>query len=472
MNFKKNALRTVVAAAGLSGAVAASAGTWTASVGGNPVFATELFGTGSTVEIEPNNASYAMATTLAANATVNIVYTLTGATWGTALTGASLTYTSTGTGVVSKSLVDGGANTDTTATFRVTVAIGTSTTDTFSLDYTLRGVTGLGTASTTNGPTLSFSITDVLGKVDTDGAAGVVASSIEGVTTSTTANASPTLIDVSNGSTQFTTGGASTLSFNAGTFNITDNAGAANGVEDNGTTVFALNANDVTLTSTTATLTGDFSASIGVDTDADGNSSEGEGVTITGCRTLNATTLTATTATFAISAADTATIGGAATACTVNINVDGTTVIPEQTPSLALAIDYATAGYADEARTTALAKIAKDGSTVPVNLLLNPTGAYDNFIRVSNTGSVAGKVFITVYTDAGASASYTLIDNLAANGSSDLISVDTIYASAQAADATFDVGTGKLRASVTGEFSGVNVQNISTSTDGTTFFTF
>ena len=104
--------------------------------------------------------------------------------------------------------------------------------------------------------------------------------------------------------------------------------------------------------------------------------------------------------------------------------------------------------------------------------MLNPAGAYDNFIRVTNTGSVAGSVFATISNDAGDSVTFTLTSSLAAGGSTDLISVGTFYESAQAADATFDVGTGKLRGAFTGEFAGIDVQNISTSTDGTTFFTF
>jgi hypothetical protein len=436
------------------------------------VFATELFGTGNVTEIEPNNAVYTMANVIPAQ-TVNVAYTLTGATWGTQLVNGSLTYVNNGSGVgrATVALVDGGANTDTTATFRVTVTNATLAGDNFSLDYTLRGATGLGTASTTNGPTLAFSITDTLGNVDTAGTAGVVASSIDAVTTTMAASASTSKIDVANNSTQFTDT-ASTLSFNAGTFNITDNGAVANGVEDDGSTAFTLNSGNAGLTSTTATLTGDFSASLGVDTDLDSNTSEGEGVTISGCRDLNATTLTADTATFVITGGDTATIGGAATACQVNINVDGTTVIPEMNPSLNLSIVYSGTGYADETRSLALQPIIKDGVTQQVGLLLNPDGAYDNFIRVSNQTSTTGSVFITVYNDAGASATYTLITDLPGNASSDLISVDTIYASAQAANTAFDVGTGKLRASLTGEFGAMDVQNISTSTDGTTFFTF
>ena len=78
-----------------------------------------------------------------------------------------------------------------------------------------------------------------------------------------------------------------------------------------------------------------------------------------------------------------------------------------------------------------------------------------------------------LFNDSGDSVTFALqATDLGAGASTDLISVATLYASAQAADATFDVGTGKLRATFSGAFSGLNVQNISTSTDGTTFFTF
>jgi len=316
---------------------------------------------------------------------------------------------------------------------------------------------------------MAFTISDTLGNVDTAGAATAVASSIAGTTVSATATASPSLIDVSNGSTQFT--GGSTLSFNAGTFTIADLAGVANGAQaSNAATAWAVGTNDAAVTNTTITVTGDFSASLGVDTNEDGNTSQGEGVTLTGGITQNATTLTADTATFVVSGADTATAANSAT--TVNVNVDGTTVIPEQAIGLTVAIDYTTAGLTDESLTASLASIAKDGSTATAPLLLNPDGAYDNFIRVSNTGTVEGAVFATITNDSGTSVTFTLIDSLGAGASSDLISVDDLYTSAQAADATFDVGTGKLRGSFTGEFAGINVQNISTSTDGTTFFTF
>jgi len=484
MNFRKNALKAAVVTAGIAGSSLTMAGTW--APGTAPVFATELFGTGSEVtDLVVPNAVYTLGTTVSAGSQ-KIIYTLNGATWGdNGLTSASVTYANTSGSLntnMTFALVDGGTNTDSTAEFRVTTAGGVSTdttnvakaTDTITLAYNIQNVTGLGVASTTAGPTLSFTISDTVGNVDTAGTAKVIAASAVGTTIASAATAAgDSKIDVSNGSTQFTAptaGGGNTLSFDAGSFTITDAGGTANGVEIDGSNAWQAGVTDALVTATTVTLTGDFSASLGVDTDLDGNTAEGEGVTISGCRALNATTLTADTATFTISNADT--LAGLNAACNVNINVDGTTVIGESTPALTVAVDYTATTAVDEALSATLAAISKAGSSAAANLLLNPAGAYDNFIRVSNTGSVAGSVFATISNDAGDSVTFTLVSSLAAGGSTDLISVATLYESAQAADATFDVGTGKLRGAFTGEFAGIDVQNISTSTDGTTFFTF
>ncbi|MFL2504250.1 MAG: hypothetical protein ACJ0Q2_04100 [Candidatus Azotimanducaceae bacterium] len=484
MNFKKNALKTAIAAAGIAGSSMSMAGTWAPAAA--PLFATENFGANNTGALVVGNAVYTLGTSVA-NGSQNIIYTLTGGTWGgNGLTSASVVFTNTCTAAqggktdaMTFALVDGGANTDNTAQFRVTTAGagatgGTRVNDTITLVYNVQGVTSLGAATTTGGPTLAFSIGDTVGNVDTSGAATVIASSIVGTTIAGVATAAgDSKIDVSAGTTQFTAptaGGGGTLSFDAGSFTITDNGGAANGVEDDGATIWQAGTTDSAVTATTVTLTGDFSASVGVDTDLDGNTAEGEGVTISGCLNANATTLTATTATFSLTNANT--LAALNTACDININVDGATVIPEFTPALTVAVDYTGATLTDEALALNLAAVAKDGSTAAANLLLNPTGTYDNFIRVSNASAVAGSVFATVYNDSGESVTFTLITSLGAQSSSDLISVEDLYASAQAADATFDVGTGKLRGSFTGEFANINVQNISTSTDGTTFFTF
>ena len=58
------------------------------------------------------------------------------------------------------------------------------------------------------------------------------------------------------------------------------------------------------------------------------------------------------------------------------------------------------------------------------NLLLNPTGAYDNFVRVTNGGTVAGAVFVTMLNDSGDSVTFNFNSGaaLAAGASSDLVS--------------------------------------------------
>ncbi len=476
MNFKKNAIKTAVGVAAMSGVAAAQAGTW-AATSGAPVFATELFGTGTTAIISPTTGVYTLGTDIATgNQQVNV--TLAGGTWGAALTSGSLVYANNGdgdgndNGAATIALVEGGTTTDSTASFRITTGTALENQDTFTLTYTIGGAQGLSSATTTAGPTLAFTISDTLGNADTAGAAAVVASSANAVTLAQAAAGTPANIDVTSGSVQFTDAGdGTTLSMDLGGFTLT----GATAREDGNDANFVINASDALVTSTTVTVTGDFAASLGVDTDLDGVTTEGEGVTISGCGlgTVAATTLTATTATFALTSANAATAAAAGTECTINMLVDGTTVINPSTPSMSVAVDYTTAGYADEASSGALASVAKNGSTANANILLNPAGTYDNFIRVSNGGSVAGAVTVQLFNDSGDSVSFALLDaDLAAGASTDLISVATLYASAQAADATFDVGSGKLRGVFTGAFSGLSVQNISTSTDGTTFFTF
>ena len=472
MNFNKNALRTVVGAAAMTGVAAAQAGTWAPATA--PTFATELFGTGNTTVIDPGKAAYTLGTGIAAGSQ-QINVTLTGGTWGAALASANMAYGNvgnSGSGRATVALVSGGTTTDTTASFRVTTTIALRATDTFTLDYTVGGVQGLSSASTTAGPTLAFTISDTLGNADTAGAATVVGASAAAVTLTQAAATTPANIDVTSGSVQFTDAGdGTTLSMELGTFSLNDETAREDGNERD----FVINANDALVTATTVTVTGDFAASLGVDTDEDGVTTEGEGVTLSGCGlgTVAASTLTATTATFALTSGNAATAAASAAACTINMLVDGTTVINPSAPSMTVAVDYTTAGYADEASSGALAAVAKNGSAAATPLLLNPTGAYDNFIRVTNGGTVAGAVTVQMFNDSGDSVTFALqATDLAAGASTDLIAVSTLYASAQAADATFDVGTGKLRAAFTGAFSGLNVQNISTSTDGTTFFTF
>jgi len=225
-------------------------------------------------------------------------------------------------------------------------------------------------------------------------------------------------------------------------------------------------------------ITGDFAAALAFstsDTLGDTITTTNDGVVLSNCLAgnTNATTLTADTATFTLSAANVQAIGTTNSGtCNFTMNVDGTTLLTPSTYTATASIDYTTAGLVDEAFTGAMTTTAKNGSSVPIPLLLNPDGAYDNFVRITNGGTVTGKVFVTLTNDSGESATGTLLESLAAGNSADLISVAELVTAVQASDATFTVGTGKLRASIEGEFAGIAVQNVSVSTDGTTFFTF
>ena len=482
MNFKKKGLALAVATvAAATGSTLVQAGTWTATTGA-PSYATEIFGTGNTTTIDPTTAQYIMAAPISVGAQV-IDVTLTGGTFGAIA--PTMVMSSTGdndgtgdgtadsAGVATATLVSGGGTTDSTAQFRVATSIAVEVGDTFVMTYQIAGVTGLSTATTTGGPTLAFTISDALGAVDTAGTATVVGTSAEAVTATITTDAAPDTIDVTAGSTLFAaTNGGATNTFDLGGFAITDNGAQ---LEDDGTTNFTINAGNAGLTtSSTVVLSGDFAAAAAFD--GDSNTTTNDGLAFSGCGvTANATTLTADSATFVITAGNTATIAANTNAeCSLEMSVDGTTLLSTSQPTATVTIDYAGVGYTDEVVTGNLTALTKNGSSQTLNLLLNPTGAYDNFVRVTNGGTVAGAVFVTLINDSGDSVTYSFNSgaSLAAGASSDLVSVDTLYADAQAADATFDVGTGKLRATFEGEFAGINVQNISTSTDGTTFFTF
>jgi hypothetical protein len=481
MNFKKKALVSVVAAASMTGVAVSQAGTFNANAGitGGRIFASELFGTGSTIAITPAPALYKLGAAGIAAGTQVVDFTVTGGTWAAApalTVQTNVDGNATATGAATVQLVAGGATTDSTAQFRMTTTAALEgASDTLTLTYTLDETTALATPTTTGGPTLAMTITDVLGSVDTAGAATIVASSAENITIAGSA-ATVDSIDVTNNSTLFVSGaGATSTTQDLGTFTITDVA-APRENDNSGALAFAAgnaNATDVN----TVTITGLFDAALAYSTsDSTANGSDGvtttfDGVTLSGCIAADATTLTATTATFVLTEANVdSTLGNA---CTINMFVDGETAIQEMTPTVAVAIDYSVTGVTDEAYTANLGTVSKNGATAAANLLLNPTGAYDNFVRVTNGGGVAGNVFVTMFNDSGDSVAFTLAAGpIAAGASTDLISVETLYAEAQTADATFDVGTGKLRANFTGEFDPINVQNISTSTDGTTFFTF
>lgn len=466
--FKKTLLAASMAAALSAGP--AMAGTWdadgdAAGTDGSAVYATELFGDGTTVITPAATAKYTFAATPGAGSSFLVDLTLSSGTWGAALTSASLAFVDAGavSGATSL-LVAGGAATDSTAQFRVDVTAAINAGDGLALTYTVGGTSAL--ASATGSIKMAIAINDNLGPVDTAGAAANIARAVDETTIAASTAGSAGQIDVTTGSTKFTTAAVSTTSVDLGNFTITDNA---TGVEDDGATAFTANAGDAGVTSGTVTISGNFAASLGVDADA--TPATNDGVQLSGCVAADATTLTATEATFSLTGAQVAAALG--TACDVTMNVDGTTVLDEFTPSLTVAVDYTNAKYADESFTGSLYSLTKNGDTVDADLMLTPGGVFSGYVRINNKSSVTGKVIATLFNDAGDAVTFDLADGvLDGQSSTALITVEDLYAQAQAADATFDHNGGKLRARFEGEFSAIEAQSITISTDNSTFTTF
>lgn len=130
-----------------------------------------------------------------------------------------------------------------------------------------------------------------------------------------------------------------------------------------------------------------------------------------------------------------------------------------------------------------IGSLSKNGSTAELNLALTPGGSFSNFVRVTNTSSLAGDVFITVINDDGDTANISLADvvgsaELSARASSRLMSIQSIFDAAVAANSNFGLAAAagspkdKLRLIIEGEFPTIDAQSVTLSTDGTTFSTF
>jgi len=445
----------------------AMAGTFVAS-SAVPVFASELNGDGTAV-LTPTTAVYTMVATPGAGSAFNVDFTLGGATWGAALTPGSLVVGGGSGGAQSVTLVGGGALAGNTAKFRVDVTTSFAGNRTLTLTYTLTGVTAADSVAAASAATLAVTLSDQLGALDTAGAAAAVANSINGTSIAGSVAGSAGSIDVTTGSLNFTSTALSTTTIDLGNFTITDTAGGAAGVEDDGSTAWAAGGGDAAITSASLTLAGDFAATVGYNADA--NALTNDGLALSGCLSANATTLTASEATFTLTQANIVSMLN--TACNITMGVDGVTAIGETTPTATLAINYTNVDYRDESTTVTLFPITKNGASTDVDLILTPGGAFDGFVRISNKSAVTGKIIVTLRNDAGSSVTFDLANGtLAAQASTGLVSAATLYAEAQAADATFDHNGGKLRATFEGEFGAIAAQSITISTDNTTFTTF
>ena len=134
--------------------------------------------------------------------------------------------------------------------------------------------------------------------------------------------------------------------------------------------------------------------------------------------------------------------------------------------------------------TVNLLSLSRNGSSASLNFALTPGGSYPMFIRITNPSAVSGPVTLSLTNDDGdSSGSFDLGDvagvdssELAAGASTGLLSIDDVFAAAQAANEDFDLGaTNKLRVGATAEFgdAGAGTEVImgafSVSSDGTTF---
>jgi hypothetical protein len=167
-----------------------------------------------------------------------------------------------------------------------------------------------------------------------------------------------------------------------------------------------------------------------------------------------------------------ATKSAAADAETATYTVGGTALIAE-TKISATYTPTAVANYTTPAVTISnINELKNNGSTASAAFVLKPNGSYKNFVRVSNTGSVATLFTMTLTNDAGASTTINMADvtgqsatAIPAGGSSAQMSIVDIH-SAAVANGFVLSGEGKLRLAVTGATTGVSLQNYVTSIDG------
>lgn len=189
--------------------------------------------------------------------------------------------------------------------------------------------------------------------------------------------------------------------------------------------------------------------------------------------------LTATSATFAL--ANAAAVGALKDAI-VTFVTNGTDAIAPSSFTATLDLTpAATAGAATGSTATdlsgALASLVKNGSTDEIDLALKPGGAYSNFVRISNTSGLEGKIFVTVIADDGQTATVALNEiagqpaTLAPRASTTQMTIQQVFDAAAAKGLSLS-GEGKLRLVVEGEVPSVSVQTYTVSKDGNSFATF
>jgi hypothetical protein len=383
-----------------------------------------------------------------------------------------------------ETLASGGTNADSFVIYEVVGnGTGNSATSTANVDFT--PVTGLTTTSEA-GVSISYGLYETAGdavsqtnKLASDTGALVAFAPANTVAVqSSDVNVSAIDVTVSTATgAVFKNGTATSI---IGAYNIVNGTAVENLTGTNATTTGASSTAAIEASSS-LTVTGDMTWMQNLDASnvPDGNYdlTDAKVYTTNDCAPANvvetgATSITDSNLVFT-------TTGNAADVYYVCLTGNGVTAIPEQTFTATYASVGAT-GYDSETTAMTFGTLAKNGDSQTLNLLLTPGGNFKNFVRISNTSSIAGDVTFSLINDSGDTVSGVALSSvsgqtgssLSGQSSTGLISVDDLYAAAQAKDATFDAGTGKLRMTVSGNFQSIDVQNISTSNDNNSFDTF
>jgi len=168
---------------------------------------------------------------------------------------------------------------------------------------------------------------------------------------------------------------------------------------------------------------------------------------------------------------------GALDKANLELTVDGESTLATQTFTAKL-VPVAAEGYTvNTVDLGVLGELQKNGSSESLNLALKPGGAYQNYVRISNTSNLDGKFFITVISDEGKTATVNLSDvagqpaTLAARASTTQMTIQQIFDAAAAKGLALS-GEGKLRLVVEGEVPSLDAQTYTVSKDGNSFATF
>jgi len=408
------------------------------------------------------------------NTDIRVAVTLSGGTFtaAPALTLAAGTACSTGV-TPAFTIFTGGGTTDSTVTFNSNAGAADVTagcTFTFAPD----GITVLDQSAVTF--TYDVSIADNFGPTELGGDSGPYVSfgPVVSLSADSTGADATAQIDVAADSTMFT-GATSSTAVNIGGWQVDENTTAR--LDTAGNTVQV----DDVVGNAQATIT----AANGFD--AFSGTSGGAIACLAGGGAFSTADSTIATCDGYAPAAGGDAAGSNAVTLWVNGGTANTTQIAETSITATIAAtSAATATYdaSGATGTVSLLSLARNGSSASLNFALTPGGSYPMFIRITNPSAVSGPVTLSLTNDDGdSSGSFDLGDvagvdssELAAGASTGLLSIDDVFAAAQAANEDFDLGaTNKLRVGATAEFgdAGAGTEVImgafSVSSDGTTF---